>query len=421
MSLAVLELNDQALLIQAEEGECHAEPGFASLSLDGIETGDGARASAWRQPQHSYNQYWAHLNQSPLAAAEKHARHHADIAFAQLRHLWQQAGRPESLVLLAPGSFSDAQLSQVLGLVGALPCAPAAVIDSGLAGCLGEDGDALYVDVQLHQTVVTICRRDGAGLRVEAQETFPQFGALQVHNTVARHISNLLIDSARYDPLHASDSEQEIFDRLPGWLARLRNETELASKLMTPKGELPFILRRNPVRRLLNERLKSIRAFVSRHSDVDVLLSHPSLVLLAVAEEFEDARVAGHAEAVQRVLSDHASLLTGIDGLYRVQALDVAGGESRKRINGRIATHLLLGDRAVSLAHPVNLRVGPDGPELLAERLDAHGLTLVRREHVLELLHNETGLVARLPSQCVPGESVRLGEHELRLIEVHGG
>ena len=66
MSLAALELNDQALLIQAEDGALHAEPGFARLTDAGIVTGEEARAVAWREPQHVYNQYWCRLNQSPL-------------------------------------------------------------------------------------------------------------------------------------------------------------------------------------------------------------------------------------------------------------------------------------------------------------------------------------------------------------------
>ena len=99
MSLAVLELNDQSLLIQAAGGALLAEPGFACLTPEGIETGESAHALAWRQPQHGYNQYWCQLNQTPLAAKHQWARHYADIAFAQLKHLWQSAGSPQSCCL----------------------------------------------------------------------------------------------------------------------------------------------------------------------------------------------------------------------------------------------------------------------------------------------------------------------------------
>ena len=87
MSLAIVELNDQNLLIQTERGLLHCEPGFAQLHSVGIETGERARATAWQQPQHSYNQYWRQLNQLPLPSKQKWARHHGDIAFAQLKQL----------------------------------------------------------------------------------------------------------------------------------------------------------------------------------------------------------------------------------------------------------------------------------------------------------------------------------------------
>jgi hypothetical protein len=68
MPLAILELNDQSLLIQAEDGLLYAEPGFACLTAQGIETGESAHATAWLEPQHNYNQHWCQLNQTPLPA-----------------------------------------------------------------------------------------------------------------------------------------------------------------------------------------------------------------------------------------------------------------------------------------------------------------------------------------------------------------
>ena len=77
MTIAALELNDQSLLIQAEDGALHAEPGFARLTGDGVVTGEEARAVAWREPQHVYNQYWCNLNQAPLPIRHRFARHNA--------------------------------------------------------------------------------------------------------------------------------------------------------------------------------------------------------------------------------------------------------------------------------------------------------------------------------------------------------
>ena len=141
MTVAVLELNDQNLIIQTEDGTQHTEPGFAQLTANGIETGDSARAVAWQQPQHSYNQYWRQFNQLALPSKQRWARHHADIAFAQIKQLVAAVGSPEQLILSVPGSFSDEQLSLLLGLASAVPVEIVAVIDSALASSAEQDSD----------------------------------------------------------------------------------------------------------------------------------------------------------------------------------------------------------------------------------------------------------------------------------------
>jgi hypothetical protein len=185
MTLAALELNDQSLLIRAEDGSLHAEPGFANLTEEGIVTGEEARAVAWRAPQHVYNQYWCHLSQAPLPSRHRFARHHGDIAYAQLRKLWQHAGSPESLILLAPASFSREQLSLLLGMVEALPARPCAIIDSALAACLTARADTLYVDLQMHDSVLSVCRPENGATRIVDQEILPGLGMVQIQNAVA--------------------------------------------------------------------------------------------------------------------------------------------------------------------------------------------------------------------------------------------
>jgi hypothetical protein len=270
--------------------------------------------------------------------------------------------------------------------------------------------------------VATLCRPGGQTLEVAEQEIFPQFGVLPVHNTVARHISNLLIDSARYDPLHASNSEQEIFDHMLSWLERLRWEDEVPAKLSIEQGELPFILRRAELQRLLAERLKSMRAFFARYPDAALSLAHGSAMLTGLAGEMNGAAVAGQAATVDYVLSHQSVLLAQVDGLYRVRVLEPEREErSAPRLNGRLATHLLLGDQAVPLHRPVNIRVAAGRVEQSGRMDEAAGMSLVLRDRTLQLLHNATGLVAELPAHCAPGETVRLGEHQLKLIEVRDG
>lgn len=421
MMFAALELNDLSLLIQTEDGALHAEPGFARLTRDGIETGEAARALAWREPQHVYNQYWSQLSQAPLPNRHRHARHHADIAYAQLRRLWQEAGAPEGLILLVPGSFTREQLSLLLGMAEALPARVRAIIDSGLAACTEVDADTLHVDLQLHDAVLTVCRPQGGSIRIVEQEIFPGFGMTQLQNAIARHISELLIEGYRFDPLHSSDTEQAIFDQLPQWLTRLRWEGTVSAKLPSDRGDLPCILDRDTLKTLVAARLATVRAFLEKWPSANLLLAHAAGPLTGLVDEFANADVAGQTAATQRCLNHQADILDQVDDLYRVRALyrsqsDTAG-RPPEAVNGeRLATHLLCGDLAMPLGKPVSIRLVDGAPQLTSGLDDGAALTLVIRNRALETLHRSAEV--SLPPSCRPGESIRIGSHELRLIRV---
>ena len=402
MTVAALELNDQSLLIQAEDGALHAEPGYAQLTAEGIVTGEEVRAMAWREPQHVYNGYWCNLNQTPLPIRHRFARHHADIAFAQLRTLWQNAGSPENLVVLAPGSFAHAQLSLLLGMVEALPARAGALIDSALAACLDVHGDTLFIDLQMHESVLTVCRPQGGAVRIVDQEIFPGLGMLQVQNSVARHISDLLIESYRFDPLHSSASEQAIFDQIPHWLTRLRWESDVSIKLTSDFGEHPCILRRDAVRALIGERMASVRTFLDKWPDCARFLSHASNLLTGLADEFSDAGVLDQTAATERCLSRYDEILEQVDGVYLLRELHRLGPDAPPPgpdVNGESpATHILCGDLALPLNRPVSIRLAEDGPQMTTELDDAAALTVVLRNQSLETLHRTADVA--LPPTC---------------------
>lgn len=418
MTLAAIEFNDQSILIQAEGETRLAEPGFARLTDQGVISGEEARAVAWREPQHMYNQYWCHLNQTPLANRHRFARHHADIAFAQLRNLWLQAGEPDELALVVPGSFTRDELSLLLGMVNALPAKASFVIDSALAACLDSEEDSIYVDLQLHDSVLTVCRPERGSIRIVDQEVFPGTGMSQIQNSVARHISDFLIESYRFDPLHSSETEQGIFDHIPHWLARLRWEADVAIKLNSDKGELPCSLRQDAVRSLVSERMASFRPFLEEWKECRRVLAHNSGLLAGLMSEFADARVARRSASTRRVLARHDEILGQAGELRRLRevkredVIEAAGG-----MNGdALATHLLWGELALPLNRPLSIRLTEDGPRMQNALDEEAALTLVLRNSALETLHGSAD--TSLPRTCRPGESILVGGHELKLIRV---
>ena len=419
MSFAALELNDQSLLIRSDDGRLHAEPGFARLTTTGIVTGESARAAAWHAPQHVYNQYWCHLNQVPLVIPHRWARHHADLAFAQLDGLWRQAGRAESLILVAPGSFTEAQLSLLLGMLKALPTNALAVVDSALAACLEAHQDTLFVDLQLHQSVLTLVQAHGGSLSVAEQEVLPDLGIQHIHNAVARVVSDLLIDGYRFDPLHASASEQFIYDRIPSWLTRLHWDKELSETLQAEQRTMPFILRRDVIRERIEGRLVNLHSFLSRHPGKRVVLAHGSSLLASLSARFGDAEIAAQSAAVDLCLAHFPQIEEQSDGLVRVREWQRgAPGDSAPVPDRPIATHLYFHDRALDLSRPVSVSLSNGHVKLLDRFDDEAALTIVMRNGLLETLRASANLDAELPRTGHAGEILRIAGHELRLIEV---
>jgi hypothetical protein len=421
MTIAALELNDLTLLIQAEDGASHAEPGFARLTSEGIVSGEAARSVAWREPQHVYNQYWRQLNQTPLPGRHRFARHHADIAFAQLKNLWQTAGSPEALMVLAPGNFTRAQLSLLLGMIEALPSRVSTVIDSALAACADAERDTLYVDIQMHESVLTVCRPGDGSIGITDQEIFPGLGMSQIQNSLARHISDLLIEDYRFDPLHSSETEQAIYNQIPHWLIRLRREQDVSIKLASDDGEHSCILNRDAIKVLIGDRFAGVRSFLEKWQGCNLMLSHVSGLLTGLVDEFSAAEVLSQTAGAERCLLRQADILGQVDELYRVRALNrngfSAGTAPAAEVNGeRLATHLLYGDQALPLSEPVSIRIAENGPRISGELDDGAALTVVMRDRSLETLILAADV--SMPRTCRPGESIRVEGHELKLIRV---
>ncbi|MEM1411740.1 MAG: hypothetical protein AAGH19_05210 [Pseudomonadota bacterium] len=421
MSEAILELNDQALLIQTDGGALVAEPGCARLTYEGVITGGEALSRAWLEPQHTHDQYWAKLGTAPLALPHPWARHNADIAYAQLRALWQQAGEPDALLLLVPGSFSDAQLSILLGMAEALPARVLGIVDSALAACWHATGDVLYVDMQLRHTVVSRCVRSPGRVTIVDQEILPDLGMAQLGNTLARQVSDLLIESHRYDPLHTSEHEQEIFDEVPGWLGHLRWESELSASLETDLGPLAFVLRREEVAHGMEERLSNLYSFARRHADTRTVLSHASAPLVGVAPAFKGATVAGQTVCMDNGFELLGQLPDPGGGLTRMSALRTATESDTERGPTVLATHLLCGTRALPLASPVSVRLETGQPRLSRGIDREAALSLVLQDGMLEALHHAPEAEAQLPPTGAPGGEVVLSGHRMQLIEVRDG
>lgn len=417
MTVAVLELNDQNLIIQTEDGTQHTEPGFAQLTANGIITGDSARAVAWQQPQQSYNQYWRQFNQLALPSKQRWARHHADIAFAQIKQLVAAVGTPEQLILSVPGSFSDEQLSLLLGLASAVPVEIVAVIDSALASSVGQDSDALVIELQLQQTVVTRLTKVDDRQQITDQEVIPDLGVMQLYNAVARHISDQLIADYRYDPLHTSDGEQLIYDQLPHWLMQLGWEDEISVTVPSAQGDLNLVLRKQQIAEILEQRLNGLNTLIKKHPGAELCFSHSASLLPTLLPQFAQAGLCKQNSGIDNCFNLQDKLTAG--ELQRISELQ-APGKSKTGASKKIhqATHLLYQDHGYPLDQPISLHIANKQLSLVTGIDNRAALVFVVDNHQLKVLHQQEDLQVQLPDLCQVGKTLAVAGHKLRLIEV---
>ena len=429
MSLAVLELNDQALLIHTEQGQSISEPGFAQLTSKGIETGEVARSIAWRSPQSSFNQYWRQLNQLPLPSNQRWARHNADIAFAQIEQLLNATAAPEKLILSVPGSFSDEQMSLVTGLIDASSSQLYAVIDSALAAGLDCQNQTWIVELQLHQTVVSLIQPQDKGtqgsIEVVQQELIPDLGIMTIYNSVARHISNSLVTDYRYDPLHNSEGEQTIYDQIPTWLSTLTVKPEVTISISSPKGELPLVLRKHKIEELIEGRLAKLTEILESTEKHDVVFTHSGAIIGRLVSRFATARLLSADQGCRNCFSVQQEIALESEQLHRIRSLKTGLLSDKITINqthqSGYATHLLYNNQAWPLATAISIYLKNDQLSFKSGADKDATLALMITDSELGVLYQQPGNEVLLPRSSQPGGSIVIAGHKVKLIEVNNG
>ncbi len=313
MSTAFIELNDSGILCRHGDVTI-VTPGCALLTKKGIITGEQALQQAWLLPQQAYNQYWHQLNLSPLAATSKYARHHADLAYAQLQALYEAAGRPEEVVFAVPGNVSNDQLSVLLGLVKASAFTAAGLVDAGVAAAslAGATGRVLHVDMQMHTAVVTELDCSDMVARRRASQ-YPELALKGFFDIWAGHIANRFIEEYRYDPLHTAAGEQQLRDLLPDFVAKLVAQPELEIELTANRGNFRLNILRSELLAASHARWQHLIETMGRLPAADVLLlSHRVAVLPGVddvAQAIALPTVALSAEAAVAACQRHLSYI----------------------------------------------------------------------------------------------------------------
>ncbi len=246
MATIGIEVVDAAVTAVRDGARVAASPGVALLDPAGVVVGELAATAARLQPVLAADRFWSDLAQDSFAGGSEHALSHADLAHAHLAAIWRSVGAPgDTAVFAVPGSMRLHQLGLLLGIARRIGIAIGGVVDMGVAACvpLAARAAVMHLDVQLHQTVLT--RMEGGSvLRRRQVEIAPRAGLKVMYSAWAQLVSEAMVRRTRFDPLHQAATEQQLYDRLPGWLEALRAGESLDVAVDTDGGSFGATLRR---------------------------------------------------------------------------------------------------------------------------------------------------------------------------------
>ena len=274
-------------------------PGCALVNGSDIQYGSAAMARARLQPRQIQNTFWHQLDRTSLKPPFPVHLTAADLVHGHLQQLLPRLAEPERrLTLAVPGSLGTDRLGLLLGIVQALGWQVDGMVDSGLAACsAGLDlvlakrsrlpASLLFLDIQLHQTLLTECRlirspdpqgSPKANLMRTRVIREPQVGRAQLEQLWAHQIAAVSVRTNRFDPLHHATSEQALFNRLPSLLEELDHQSPASVDILFEGRAFSIPIHREELAEATQSAhgalVDLVREAVGNQADAALLLSH---------------------------------------------------------------------------------------------------------------------------------------------------
>ncbi len=306
MTTLAIELNDAGFVAIRSEApdvlEAPESPGYAVVEGASLVLGPEARDRARLKPRFTHTRFWDAIDTTALARPFPSRLTRADLAHAHLTGFWESLPSSEEAMLAIPGWYSLDQLGLILGMArsGGIPVG--GMIDSALAAAATVSSGAtlLHLDLHLHRAAASLIRRSDQLIRENANVE-ESVGIIPLHDAWATHIAESFVRQTRYDPLHRAQSEQDLYDQLPGWLEALDTQSGISASMEVSGKTLTIDLERDHLAggaSAYYQALVTLAGSVLPHGEpVTLLLSH------------RVARLPGLVERLKRDLSDHVITL----------------------------------------------------------------------------------------------------------------
>ncbi len=215
-----------------------------------IITGHAAVAKARLNPRQASNRFWNAMSLEPGSAGSEITQSAAELAFAQIDSLWKRfGGGADNAVLVVPGHIRGEQLGLGLGLANECGIDVRTIVATAVAASVRPypGRQLLYVDAGLYRVSATLIEQ-GSEAIVSSEQNVITTGLASLTEGFARRIAELFVRATRFDPLHTAETEQMLYDRLPGWLERLREQDRIEITLPQHGEEQKITLERDVLR-----------------------------------------------------------------------------------------------------------------------------------------------------------------------------
>ena len=280
MSIAVFNINDAGIQLTVDRELVRTSPGIAVLNNNSLMTGEEAREKVKLLPRWTNNRFWSQLNTNSLPNSTEQARHHADIAFAHLEDLWLPVSKTvDNVILIVPGYYLNSDLGLLLGIARECGMPVKGVVDQSVVAAtdLPLRSNVIHLDVHLHSFTLTKISNQGILARKNVA-TILETGLSTLFDRWANIIASQFIQTTRFDPMHNADTEQQLFNLLPGWVRNLQDSNTHSFSLKTADSEHTVAISQESLLKactpLYPQIVQAVRSEIATNEPASLLLSH---------------------------------------------------------------------------------------------------------------------------------------------------
>lgn len=229
MTIAI-EIGDSGLRVRDDTGVLLDSPACALVDGE-VATGTAAMAQARLQPGLVFDDFWGELSLKNLPGSVRGAATYADLAYHHLQHAWDDLDTHGDVILVVPGSYGREQLSLLLGIARECKIPVTGMVDQAVVAAdqPAPGRHLLSLDLLARRAILTSLSQ-GRNLRREQVSDLDDCGLSHFYAAWANAIGDAFVRNTRYDPMHSAESEQRLYDQLPGWVKEIgqRGKTELS-------------------------------------------------------------------------------------------------------------------------------------------------------------------------------------------------